>query len=104
MVAMVSKLKKMRVGGKTLVVEKGIDIMIATDMFSKVFLESECECCVLISGDSDFVPALKRVRDQKKNMLVFSARGRTSREISDFSEYIYIGDIRNEIEMTDNKK
>jgi uncharacterized LabA/DUF88 family protein len=76
-----AKLKKMRVNGKTFVVEKGIDIMIATDMFSKVFLESECECCVLVSGDSDFVPAMRLIKSSGNEVLTVSVLKGYAREL-----------------------
>ena len=61
------KLKKMKVGGKSFVVEKGIDVMIAIDMINKTLLEKECECCVLVSGDSDFVPVMDLIKEGAAN-------------------------------------
>ena len=76
-----AKLKKIRVDGKILRVEKGIDVMIATDMISKVFLESECDCCVLISGDSDFVPAMRLIKGTGKEVLTTSVLKGYAREL-----------------------
>jgi len=76
-----AKLKKIRVDGKVLRVEKGIDVMIAMDMFSKVFLESECECCVLISGDSDFVPAMRLIKGTGNEVLTVSVLRGYAREL-----------------------
>ena len=76
-----TKLKKMRVGGKTFVVEKGIDVMIATDMISKTLLDEECECCVLISGDSDFVPVMRLIKGAGKEVLTVSVLRGYAREL-----------------------
>jgi len=75
------KLKKMRIGGKSFVVEKGIDVMIAIDMINKTLLEEECECCVLISGDSDFVPVMKLIKGAEKEVLTVSVLRGYAREL-----------------------
>jgi len=77
----VLKLKKMKVGGKSFVVEKGIDVMIATDMINKTLLEKECECCVLISGDSDFVPVMRLIKGTGKEVLTVSVLRGYAREL-----------------------
>ncbi len=51
--------------------EKGIDIMIATDMLYLCLLKNECDCCILISGDADFVPVIEIIKTNNKE--VFSA-------------------------------
>jgi uncharacterized LabA/DUF88 family protein len=76
-----AKLKKIRVNGKTLRVEKGIDVMITTDMISKTLLDNECECCVLISGDSDFVPAMRLIKNAGKEVLTVSVLKGYAREL-----------------------
>jgi len=75
------KLKKIRTGGKTIRVEKGIDVMIATDMISKTLLESECECCILISGDSDFVPVMRLIKNTEHEVLTVSVLKGYAREL-----------------------
>lgn len=76
-----AKLKKIRVDGKVLRVEKGIDVMITTDMISKTLLEKECECCVLISGDSDFVPVMRLIKGAGKEVLTVSVLKGYAREL-----------------------
>ena len=44
--------------GKILPKEKGIDVMIAIDMICKSIIQKECDCCILVSGDADFLPSL----------------------------------------------
>lgn len=43
--------------------EKGIDVMIASDMIRKILVEKKCKVCILISGDADFVPAMQIIKD-----------------------------------------
>ena len=76
-----NKLKKIKVNGKVVRVEKGIDVMIATDMISKTLVESECDCCVLISGDSDFVPVMRLIKKFGKEVLTASVLRGYAREL-----------------------
>jgi len=76
-----TKLKKIRTNGKTLRVEKGIDVMIAMDMASKTLFDKECDCCVLISGDSDFVPAMRLIKNEGKEVLTVSVLRGYAREL-----------------------
>jgi uncharacterized LabA/DUF88 family protein len=76
-----ARLKKIRTAGKTLRVEKGIDVLIATDMIRKSLIETECECCVLISGDSDFVPVMRLAKKSGKEVLTASVLKGYAREL-----------------------
>lgn len=49
--------------------EKGIDVWIAIDMVRKSIVEKECDICILISGDTDFVPAVKLIKKAGKDVL-----------------------------------
>lgn len=51
--------------------EKGIDVWIAIDMIRKALIENECDCCILVSGDADFIPAMELIK--RKGKEVFSA-------------------------------
>ncbi len=42
--------------------ENGIDVLISVDMIRKTLLENECECCIIISGDADFIPAMEIIK------------------------------------------
>jgi len=55
--------------------------MIATDMISKTLVESECDCCVLISGDSDFVPVMRLIKKFGKEVLTASVLRGYAREL-----------------------
>jgi len=49
--------------------EKGIDVWVAIDMIKKSIIEKECDACIIISGDADFVPALDLIEKHKKEVL-----------------------------------
>lgn len=76
-----AKLKKINVNGKFLRVEKGIDVTITTDMIQKTLLERKCDCCVLISGDSDFVPVMRLIKKAGKEVLTASVLKGYAREL-----------------------
>jgi uncharacterized LabA/DUF88 family protein len=52
--------------------EKGVDILLASEMISKSIIKNECDVCILISGDADFLPAMQIIKDSKKEVIVSS--------------------------------
>ena len=48
--------------------EKGIDVMIAVDMLNLSTIENKCDCCILVSGDADFVPVLDLIKKHGKSV------------------------------------
>lgn len=53
-------------------VEKGVDVMIATDMVSMAY-EDKYDTAYLLSADGDFTHAIKKVRDTGRKVLVASS-------------------------------
>jgi uncharacterized LabA/DUF88 family protein len=53
-------------------IEKGVDVLIASDMIRKTLVEKECEVCILISGDSDFMPAMEIIKRAGYEVIVCS--------------------------------
>lgn len=49
--------------------EKGIDVWVAVDMIKEAIIDNNCDVCILISGDADFVPALHIIREKGKEVL-----------------------------------
>lgn len=69
--------------------EKGIDVWIAVDMIRKSIIEEECDVCLLVSGDADFVPSLELVKKQGKDVLIaFVPRGYSSELRQKFPYFI----------------
>lgn len=52
--------------------EKGVDILIATDMVNNCLIKKECDVCILITGDADFIPVMQIIKDSKKEVIVSS--------------------------------
>lgn len=50
--------------------EKGIDVWIAIDMVKKSIITNECDVCILISGDADFVPALELIKESSNKEIL----------------------------------
>ncbi len=53
--------------------EKGIDVWISVDMIKESAIDKNCDVCILISGDADFVPALNLIRSQGIEVLTAMA-------------------------------
>ena len=70
--------------------EKGIDVWIAVDMLRLSTIENDCEVCVLISGDADFVPALDIIRNHKKEILTAMTPMGYSRELIEKFPYFLL--------------
>ncbi len=81
--------------------EKGIDVMIATDMMKKT-LEDECERIILVTGDSQYVPILKLIEEQDKKpatSFVFEGYANELREEFDY-HVLRKKDLKNECYYT----
>lgn len=71
--------------------EKGIDVKIAVDMVRKCLIEKECDVCVLISGDADFIPAMQTIKDAGKEDITASVIPGYSNELREGKfRYFYL--------------
>ncbi|MEN7981941.1 MAG: NYN domain-containing protein [Nanoarchaeota archaeon] len=70
--------------------EKGVDVWCAIDMIDKSCIENNCDACILISGDADFVPALNLIKKKNKDILVASSPFGFSKELRDNFEYFIL--------------
>ena len=69
--------------------EKGIDVWASVDMIKESIIDKNCNVCILISGDADFVPALNLVRDHGKEVLTaMTPFGYSSELIRNFPFFI----------------
>ena len=70
--------------------EKGIDVWIAIDMIKKSMIDNECDVCILISGDGDFVPAVKLIKKAGKEVLSAFVPFGYSSELRNSTSYFII--------------
>ena len=75
------KLKVINSGGKKLRVEKGVDVKIAADMIDFSLVKKLCDSCILISGDADFLPAMKVIKRQGCEVITASVGRGYSRDL-----------------------
>ena len=62
-------------------IEKGVDVLIASDMMRKTLVEKACKVCILISGDSDFIPSMQIIKDAGYEVIVCSSKYGFSNEL-----------------------
>ena len=62
-------------------IEKGVDVLIASDMIRKTLVEKRCEVCILISGDADFIPVMQIIKDAGYEAIVCCPRYGFSNEL-----------------------
>lgn len=79
MVVKTRKLKKIK--KSNIKFEKGIDVMIASDMIRKTLVDKECGVCILISGDADFIPAIQIIKDAGYETIICSPKYGFSNEL-----------------------
>lgn len=48
--------------GSVSVKEKGVDNLISLDTIKCSYIEKECDACIIISGDADFIPTLELLK------------------------------------------
>ena len=66
--------------------EKEIDVKLATDMLSSAF-EDRYDTCILVSGDGDFTPVLKKIISLEKKVEVWAFRVTLSTRLSQLVLY-----------------
>jgi uncharacterized LabA/DUF88 family protein len=62
-------------------VEKGVDVLISSDMIRKTLVEKECKVCILISGDADFIPVMELIKNEGCEVIVCSPKQGFSNEL-----------------------
>ena len=67
------------------VVEKGVDVMLATDLVVRAY-QDQYDTAILVSGDGDFYPAIQAVKDRGKQVEVAAFESNISAEASRVSD------------------
>ena len=62
-----------------------------------VELADKYDTAVLMSGDSDFVTPLDKIKQKGKRVIVMSTRGRVAKELLERAKYIDIRKLKKEL-------
>lgn len=62
--------------------EKRIDVLMAVDIISSAY-EKQVDTIIIVSGDSDFVPVVKKLMDLNKKVEIWSFRRLLSQQMMD---------------------
>ena len=73
-------------------VEKGVDIMVATDLL-KLAWEDSYDVAILVSGDGDFAYAVKTVKDLGKHVEVAAFESNLSWELANIADKRHFFDV-----------
>ncbi|MFH1649558.1 MAG: NYN domain-containing protein [Candidatus Woesearchaeota archaeon] len=49
--------------------EKGVDVQIVVDMIRSALIDADCDVCILVSGDADFIPGMDLIKQKGKKVL-----------------------------------
>ena len=82
-------------------IEKKVDIKIAIDIVSLAY-ENAYDIAVLVSGDGDFVPVVKKIKELDKKVEVWAFRyslAKALKEELDLGNIYYLDDILGKIKM-----
>ena len=82
-------------------IEKKVDIKIAIDMISLAY-ENVYDTAVLVSGDGDFIPVVKKLKDMNKNVECWSFKYSTANALKEELEQEninYLDNVLDRIKM-----
>ncbi len=82
-------------------IEKKVDIKIAIDIVSLAY-EDAYDTAVLVSGDGDFVPIIKKIIELKKNVEIWAFKyslANAIKKLLDQKKIHYLDDILNELKL-----
>jgi len=82
-------------------IEKRIDVLMAVDIISSAY-EKDVDIIVIVSGDSDFVPVIKKLKDLNKKVEIWSFKNLLSTQISDLLDphnLYFIDDYLDQIKL-----
>jgi len=91
------EVKKIRVAKGTYEWKGDFDVELTIDMIDNI---NNFDTVILLSGDSDFAPIIKRAKEHNKKIIVMSVKGHISRELIELSDkYINLKKLRDQIEL-----
>jgi len=73
------------------------DVELSMDILDHL---KEFDTAILLSGDSDFAPVIRRMKENNKRVIVMSAKNHISRELIKLSDnYVNLKKLRSKIEL-----
>jgi len=91
------EVKRIRVAKRVYEWKGDFDVELSMDTLDYI---QEFATAVLLSGDSDFAPIIKRMKKNNKKVIVMSAKHHISRELIQLSDkYINLKKLRDRIEL-----
>jgi len=82
---------------------KGEDILLACDLVKGAYT-NQFDVAILVTGDGDFVPAVKLVQDAGKPVIIASFHSSLSQNLDmEASDVIYLDEHLDKIRLIDNK-
>lgn len=91
------EVKRIRVAKGVYEWKGDFDVELAMDVLDHL---KEFKTAILLSGDSDFAPIVRRMKENNKKVVVMSAKGHISRELIQLSDkYINLKKLRSKIEF-----
>lgn len=91
------EVKKIRVAKGVYEWKGDFDVELTIDMMDNI---KKFDTAVLLSGDSDFAPIVKRIKERNKKVIIMSAKDHVSRELIELSnKYLNLKKLRGKIEL-----
>jgi uncharacterized LabA/DUF88 family protein len=84
-------------------IEKRIDVLMAVDIIVSAY-EKIVDTIIIVSGDSDFVPVVKKIIGLNKNVELWSFKKLLSRQLSEIlkpEQIFYIDDYLDKIKLVE---
>lgn len=83
----------------TRLVQKGVDVSLATDILRHAWQET-CEICIIISGDEDYKDAIDVAKDKGVKIWIVSFKDRLSKELGNSADrLIFLEDIFHKVKQ-----
>jgi uncharacterized LabA/DUF88 family protein len=82
-------------------IEKRIDVLMAVDIISSAY-EKIVDTIIIVSGDSDFVPVVKKLIELRRNVEIWSFKKLLSRQLSEILKPVqkfYLDDFLGKIKL-----
>lgn len=91
------EVKRIRVAKGVYEWKGDFDIELSMDVLDNL---NNFDSMILLSGDSDFAPIIKRVKDRNKKVIIFSAKKHISKELIQLADkYVNLKKLKEEIEL-----